>query len=136
MNTDITEFNENLRFLLRVYVTKSKNTFSEEKSLRDSKRLSIVLSTHQSLIFEHSGPVLVKYSSLIHEEKWEELMRQDFAEEKKQATDKAEVDSYINFIKQVYSLCNNKEKEKIGEAIKSMLSNYCSYVVKLREKNQ
>lgn len=136
MNTFVAEFNENLRFLLRVYVTKSKNTFSEEKASRDSKRLSIVLSTYPNLIFEHAGPTFVKYSSLIHEEKWEELMRQDFAEEKKQASDTAEVETYINFIKQLYTVCNTKEKEKIGDAIKNMLSSYCSYVIKSREKNQ
>ena len=136
MNKSISEFNENLRFLLRVYVTKSKNTFSEEKATRDSKRLSIVLSTYPTLIFEHTGPIFVKYSLLIHEEKWEELMRQDFTEEKKQATDTAEVDTYINFIKQLYNVCNTKEKEKIGDAIKNMLSSYCSYVVRSREKNQ
>ena len=135
MNTFIAEFNENLKFLLRVYVAKSKNTFSEEKASRDSKRLSIVLSTYPTLIFEHAGPIFVKYSSLIHEEKWEELMRQDFTEEKKQATD-TEVDTYINFIKQLYTACNTKEKEKIGVAIKNMLSSYCSYVVRSREKNQ
>ena len=134
MNTFVVEFNENLRFLLRVYVAKSKNTFSEEKASRDSKRLSIVLSTYPTLIFEHAGPIFVKYSPLIHEEKWEELMRQDFTEEKKQATD-TEVDTYINFIKQLYTACNTKEKEKIGDTIKNMLSSYCSYIVKSREKN-
>ena len=135
MNTDVSEFNENLKFLLRVYVSKNKNTFNEEKSQRDNKRLSLVISTYPSLIFEYAGPVFIKYSSLIHDEKWEELMRQDFTEEKQQASNRAEVESYINFIKQLYNMCNAKEKEKICDAIKNMLSSYCSYIIKLREKN-
>ena len=136
MDTNIIEFNENLNFLLRVYVLKNKNTFNEEKSLRDSKRLKIALTARSSLVFEYMGPMLVKYSSMIHDEKWEELMKHDFLEEKKQVSDKAEVESYINFIKQLYNMCNTKEKVKIGEAIKNMLSSYCSYIIKLREKNQ
>ena len=135
LDKDITDFNRHIKFLSRVYITKNKNTFNEEKTVRDSKRLDMLISSYPTVIFEYMGPVLVKYANLINDEKWDELMEQDFNDEKSQVEEnyKEELDSCIIFVKQLYNLCTTKEKEKIGESIQNMLSSYCQYVINTRK---
>ena len=118
-----------------MYITKNKNTFNEEKTVRDSKRLDMLISSYPTVVFEYMGPVLVKYANLINDEKWDELMEQDFNDEKSQVEEnyREELDSCIIFVKQLYNLCTTKEKEKIGESIQNMLSSYCQYVINTRK---
>lgn len=135
LDKDITDFNRHIKFLSRVYITKNKNTFNEEKTVRDSKRLDMLISSYPTVVFEYMGPVLVKYANLINDEKWDELMEQDFNDEKSQVEEnyREELDSCIIFVKQLYNLCTTKEKEKIGESIQNMLSSYCQYVINTRK---
>lgn len=137
-----TAFNSYLLFLGRVYVEKKKNTFGEEKALRTQKRLAFVMKAEPLFIMEKSGPFFLKYGSLIHEERWDEFMKKDFADEKgiyastpdgSKHTSKA-MDAKIKFIKQVWMSSNEKEKVKVGECLKSMLSQYCEFALLVKNK--
>jgi hypothetical protein len=134
------EFNSSVKFLARVYALKKKGTFEEEKALRTNKRLAIVISSEPMFIMENSGPFFLRYADMIQNREWDKLMEQNFTEEKNsyKASDDGnkhsydDMDSKINFIKNVFASCDVNEKESMGDTVQTMLSAYCKYALQVK----
>lgn len=138
----IAKFNSSIKFLARVYALKKKGTFEEEKAMRTNKRLSMIIASYPAYMLEASGPFFLKYAKFIHEKNWDELMEQDFSEEKEAygSTDDGKkhsgnsMDGKIRFIKRVFLDSDERERDRLGGAMATLLSCYCEYVLII--KNQ
>jgi hypothetical protein len=135
-----TKFNSSVKFLARVYALKKKGTFEEEKAIRTNKRLAIIIAHEPIWIIEHCGPFFLKYADMIKNRDWNNLIKQEFADEKsryKSSKDGVnhtynDMDGKIEFIKRVFSACDDKEKEKMGDSVQTMLSAYCEYAIHVK----
>jgi hypothetical protein len=131
------EFNRCIKFLARVYSSKKKGLFDEEKALRNNKRLAIIVASDPMWMIENCGPFFLRYADIITERKWDELITHDFTEEKKKYKGTNDgvkhsndaMDSKIEFIKRVFLQCVDDEKEAVGDSVQSMLSAYCTYAL-------
>lgn len=138
------EFNSAVKFLARVYALKKKGTFEEEKALRNNKRLAIVVASDPIWMIEHCGPFFLRYAEIIQARKWDELMGHDFTEEKKRYKKTEDgvkhsfdaMDGKIKFIKRVFSTCEDKEREAMGDAVQTLLSSYCKYALQVKENSK
>jgi hypothetical protein len=134
------EFNSAVKFLARVYALKKKGTVEEEKSIRNNKRLAIIVESDPIWVIENCGPFFLRYAELIKNREWDELMKQDFNEEKKKYKETDDgidhtyesMDGKIVFIKNIFSNCKDKERELMGNAVQTMLSSYCKYALQVK----
>jgi len=134
------EFNSATKFLARVYALKKKGTFEEEKTIRNNKRLAIVISAEPLWLIEHCGPFFLKYADMIHKRDWDKLMEQDFTDEKKRYKISEDgvkhsydaMDGKIVFIKRVFNTCEDKEREALGDSVQTLLSSYCKYALQVK----
>jgi len=115
-----------MRFLMRVYHNKANS----DDSYRAQKTLNTAINADPTIVMNRVGPYLFKYADPIskHEEKffldneWNDDVSGDDAMK------------IIMSIKEVYTQCNEDEREKIMVNVSDMLSHYCEYkmaIVKL-----
>lgn len=138
------EFNSSIKFLARVYASKKKGTFEEEKSLRTNKRLSIVMASDPMWMIGVCGPFFLKYADLIQNRDWDAFLKCDFTEEKikyKNSEDGGKhsydaMEGKIQFIKKVFVACPNEERVAIGDSIQRMLSAYCKYAIHIKRTTE
>ena len=142
VNDAADEFNSSIKFLARVYALKKKNTFEEEKALRNNKRLAMVISADPLWMIEYCGPYFLKYADIIKAGNWDALIGLSFTEEKGiyGATPDGSkhsggaMDGKIKFIKHVFMSANAKERGRMGSALQCMLSAYCKYAIYVKNK--
>lgn len=138
------EFNSAVKFLARVYSLKKKGTFEEEKTLRNNKRLAIIIASDPLWLIEVCGPFFLKYANLIQERNWDAFLEHDFTEEKERykKTDDGikhtydAMDGKIKFIKRVFLSSNEKEREAMGDSVQTMLSSYCKYAIQVKKNEE
>ena len=138
------EFNSAIKFLARVYSLKKKGTFEEEKTMRNNQRLAIVIAADPIWMIEHCGPFFIKYADMIQSRDWDGFLNLDFTEAKERykASEDGSAHSYdamdgkIAFIKRVFIACDDKEKEKMGDAVQCLLSSYCKYAIQVKNNKE
>lgn len=137
------EFNSAIKFLARIYAFKKKGTFEEEKAVRNNKRLSIVIASEPIWMIENCGPFFLKYADDIKNKNWDEFLKKDFNEEKQRYKDSDDgskhsydaMDSKIEFIKKIFLSSDDKERVAMGDAVQTLLSAYCKYVICIKNRS-
>ena len=135
------KYNSNIKHLARIYATKKKGTFDEEKAHRNNLRLAFIIATEPIVLMERTGPFFVKHANLVRSKNWDELIKMEFVEEKqayKNSLDGADktdekISGHIRFVKHLFRASTEQEKSLLFDICITLLSTYCEYVIRVKD---
>lgn len=140
----INDFNSIIKKMGRIYLSKKKDAFDEEKVYRTNKRVHFIISTYPDFFINIIGPFYLKYRDYVSERDWDSLLEMDFTEEKQayKNTDdgsvksEEEMDAHIACVKDLWVGSSAAEQGHIGDIAEDMLSIYCQYVLVMKKKEE
>lgn len=139
-----TEFNTTIKFLGRVYASKKKGTFEEEKALRNNKRIALLMEGYPLFVIEECGPFFLKYADVIQRKDFDEILKLDFQEEKNQYKSSEDgrkhsfeaMDGKIKFLKNMFKNASAEERSELADKMETLLSSYCKYAIAVKAEKK
>ena len=126
----IRDYNYQLKYVGRLYVSKCKGTIDEEVSTRNLRRIVFIINENPVFMLNETGPYLVQYAELIHNNQWDTFMNMEY----KDIDDTPSGKTQIDILKKTFKLCTEKEKKIISTSVSEMLSIYCKYIIKVKSE--
>ena len=136
------KFDNNVKFLTKIYVMRNKGTFDEESALLSQRRLLTLMKMYPMYIIKTLGPYLLRYGKFIQVQDFDKLLSMNFESDtkeflqsdaaKKNNTNAKSVSEVMEFVKNIYKMSSKKEREKINETLTDMLSLYAQFAIRVK----
>ena len=135
-NALVTEFNNELKFLFKIYINFKKGKFDEHETHVYHKRALLCIRQYPEFLMTEMGPYFIKYREPIKKGDAEYFLNRDFEEDRKNfgkvITDIADEElqlEVMNHLKKLWKVSKENEKEIITKKMQNMLSLYCRFLI-------